>query len=538
MGDVGSIRAGRAFVEIAGDDRMLAEALKTSEAKMKAWAAKVSQLDASGMKGSSGWLKALGSSMRARDDVTALKGDIAEQARVTGLRNAWAVRTEAADKARLATQRLLLAEIEETGVAVKVAQAQMQLGAARGRAAELGMLGALKAQFGKGSESTLLTKTLAGGGAILGLSLAAGAVERATAAIVENLKDANNTAADMYLNFVRSIPILGDVEKTLENIGTIVDEIRSPGQAAYVAGSARIAQITDQLEMLEKLNTANTDYDEERIKSEAKWAAAKRDYEEAASVAGTSMPVRHRILAKMEKLAAEELDQINQRELRAQDKDHEAEMKEWKDTLKNEKKILEDRLEQRRDSANEMLDQLAIEASDMDEFERKRNEIRMSDVSPQEKDKAYGLVKLAEDKAGQLKRETIGEANKRNWGDVEEARIRLQFKDDEFKKDMALLDLQRKRAVEDARRHGLDEKIVNEKFRLERELLQAAKYTADRAKAEHGASTMGGYARGVSLAQAFGSGSSGGGIPALVKAVHRSNELLDQIRKNAPIVGP
>lgn len=95
---------------------------------------------------------------------------------------------------------------------------QLVRGLARGEAVGGGGSGLsdVRGMFGRGSEFTLLTKTLAGGGAILGLGLAAR--EFATMAekareLADALRDGSKSSQEIGLEFVQSLPILGSLVK-------------------------------------------------------------------------------------------------------------------------------------------------------------------------------------------------------------------------------------------------------------------------------------------------------------------------------------
>lgn len=91
----------------------------------------------------------------------------------------------------------------------------------KAEAGKRGPLSGLKDAFGRGSTFGGLAKVAAGGGAILGLQLAAQEVEKISGKIVEmndKMRDGTASAGDMVFELGRSIPIVGELAKAYDNI--------------------------------------------------------------------------------------------------------------------------------------------------------------------------------------------------------------------------------------------------------------------------------------------------------------------------------
>ena len=106
--------------------------------------------------------------------------------------------------------------LDPSHMRTELRKAEQELSASTARMADKASVGTSKLGnvFGRGSEFTVLTKTLMGGGAIMGLGLFTNAMERASEAalrMAESIREGKKSAAEIHAEVVSGLPVLGSL---------------------------------------------------------------------------------------------------------------------------------------------------------------------------------------------------------------------------------------------------------------------------------------------------------------------------------------
>jgi hypothetical protein len=147
----------------------------------------------------------------------------------------------------------------------------------------------LKSELGKGSLFGSTIKTLAGGGAIMGLSMAAGEMANFTGKIADAsdaLRKGDASAGEAIGNMARQAPVLGPLITAFDNLRNVVTGERVALELTNKEAALTSAYYSKMVESVNLAKTAIQDFVVERRKALATMAQAQTDDPLAKNVLG------------------------------------------------------------------------------------------------------------------------------------------------------------------------------------------------------------------------------------------------------------
>ncbi len=319
-----------------------------------------------------------------------------------------------------------------------------------------GFLFELRAMTGARSAFGMLTKTLAGGGAIAALGYWINRLESGAKKFADAMGDAKKSGGDLVAEFISGIPIIGSAAGIIENLGTAVGNAIVRWRGGLVEFNAEAAKAVAALEDIRDkaqgridLLGARSPLDRDMIEAQQRYDSAVAEAMKTASVKGVGFgsPEYQKTIDKLNEQYWAEVAAAEKQDAERRRTEAEGFAKEEREYAKGGEEY-----------------QARLAKKEADAEKARRREIA-------ELAKEYRRKWDAEDEAAKRKAESIAEANLRRTREV--AELELQYRYEGYELQRKLLDLKEREAIEDAKKSGESVANIKREFDLRRKILGA-----------------------------------------------------------------